>query len=497
MNVIRFLYAANVMHRGEGVVRQDLCFCVFVGSRIYEKLVEVHWAGEDGRWHILPATFQHETGSDGEIWRARAEFQAARDEDASLPGDVSFALHARIAGRDSWDNNGGANHEINADSGLRLAEGISLLHTDFDPRLRPGQDFLPLTIAARPPAPARRMFVRWTTDRWRTSCDTPCFFRRKHWHTAFGSAARNPNRYGTEIWISHLGVAGAFRIDYAIGCETPHGTWWDNNFGLNHVARHPRLKVLTLNLHCNQEDDQNAKLSLIAQALRDLDVDIVCFQEVAEPWNDGAGDWSANTANLIRERTGLPYHVHLDWSHVGFSRYRESCAILSRFPFTRTDSCRVSAGGDPFDIHTRKVVMAQVRASHVGVVNVFCAHLSWWSAGFRDQFERLRRWVDEHRAGDVAATLLCGDFNVPLDSAGYALVTQDGGFVDQYLAGDARPCLDAGSAAPAPLEPGRIDHIFLRRGDRLEAVASRRLFTADVYGRVSDHPGYYVEFEPL
>ena len=43
----------------------------------------------------------------------------------------------------------------------------------------------------------------------------------------------------------------------------------------------------------------------------------------------------------------------------------------------------------------------------------------------------------------------------------------------------------------------RIDYIFMKKGDRLQAVAVRMLFTESDYGRVSDHPGVYAEFEPV
>ena len=44
---------------------------------------------------------------------------------------------------------------------------------------------------------------------------------------------------------------------------------------------------------------------------------------------------------------------------------------------------------------------------------------------------------------------------------------------------------------------GRIDFILMQKNSSLQAVAARELFTnGDHYGRVSDHIGYCVEFEP-
>ena len=500
---IEHLYAANVISRQGDGARQDLSFRLLVENRAYEKEVAVNWSGEDGSWHSAPARWICSLGPRRELWQAAASIVASTEHD-TLPGDIRFAARCRMTGEDFWDNNGGFNHDLNADSGIRLGGAYSLLHVDFNPHLEPGQDYLPITaaVALRPPSPVGRVYVRWSSDHWRTFTDTPCYFRRRHWGHTAASNARNPNRYGNTVWISHLRVGGAFRVEYAIACETAAGTVWDDNFGCNYCARRDRLKVLTLNLHCNQEPEQDAKLWRIAQAIRELEVDVVCLQEVAEPWNDGHGDWAANTARIVQERIGRPYHIHHDWSHLGFDRYREGSAILSRLPFMDTDSGYVSPGQDPRSIGSRRVVLARIDVPHIGPVNVFSCHLSWIDSGFREQFPRLRQWACERQAADSAATLLCGDFNIPAGREGYDIATGDGLFADQFLLAQLRQRAADGSGPPPPEHPrpdpadGRIDYLFAHRDSRLEAVAARELFTDTDYGRVSDHPGYLVEFEP-
>ena len=135
-------------------------------------------------------------------------------------------------------------------------------------------------------------------------------------------------------------------------------------------------------------------------------------------------------------------------------------------------------------------------------MNVFSAHLSWINDGFREQFPRLRQWACEQHNGDTAATFLCGDFNIPAGREGYDLATGDGQFTDQFLLAQLRQRHEAGfgpppgpHARPDPAD-GRIDYLFAHRDNRLEPVAARELFTDTDYGRVSDHTGYLVEFEP-
>ena len=159
--------------------------------------------------------------------------------------------------------------------------------------------------------------------------------------------------------------------------------------------------MLILNLHCYQEDNQDHKLSQIARAINELDVDVVCLQEVAELWNNGLGDWESNSARIINDRLKSPYHLVTDWSHLGFDRYREGVAILSRYPIARQEGRYVSNSRDPYSIHSRKVVMARIRVPHLGLINVFSSHLSWWDDGFPEQFETLRQWAANEHTGDV------------------------------------------------------------------------------------------------
>jgi len=197
----------------------------------------------------------------------------------------------------------------------------------------------------------------------------------------------------------------------------------------------------------------------------------------------------------------VPYHLHTDWSHLGFDRYREGVAILSRHPFAYVDSGYVSDSRDPYDIHSRKIVMAQVRVPYIGLVNVFSAHLSWPSDGFYPQFERLERWADEKHTDEATATLVCGDFNVAAGSEAYRHIVDAGGFEDQYLKIVSPRTFQKvfrerqGDAMRLLAQDGRIDYLWLKRGSRLRAIWAEELFTANRYGRVSDHTGYLVEFE--
>ena len=490
-NPIRLLYAKNIISRCQGIPEQQLSFFAVVENRAFEKEVEIHWAGENGDWKKLRANFDSARGPGYELWSAHTTLQLSGDE-AELPGDIQFSLSYRTRGETFWDEGDNRqNYSLNADAGVRLGHDFAVVNLDTQPRLHTGQSYLPITVAIRQSLRPQDVFVEWTIDRWETSQRTPCFFKRKHWDKAHGSNARNPNRYDCAVWIGQLQINRASRVQYAIGCQTEQGLVWDNNFGQDYIAARKTLKVLTLNLHCYQEENQQEKFSTIAKAINDLDVDLVCLQEVAEPWNGGQGDWNANSARIIRDQLRTPYDLHVDWSHFGFGQYREGCAILSKYEFLQRDACFVSSERGMNSIHSRKIVMGQVHVPDFGAMNIFSAHLSWWANGFQEQFNNLHAWVGQRMGDGVVAALVCGDFNLRRGSEGYGLVTAVHGYADAYLEARSR----WRDHDPGENNDLRIDFAFVRKGGPLIAVGTRELFNGHDYNRVSDHTGYYFEFE--
>lgn len=498
MREIEFLYARNIVARRRGVPQQELSFAWLVRNLAYQKNVEVHWVGEDGVWQMLPATYLAPAGQEYEIWQA--SISVAASEEVSLPGNVVFAVTCTMQGQRYHDDNGGEHYAIDADAGMVARADRQVLNVEYSPRLEPEQKTLRITVLVQRTAAPQRVFVRWSRDNWQTFQETACTFQRTYWDRQHQSNARNPNRYGWEVWKAQIRVDETFQLDYVVGCDTASGQMWDNNDGRNYTCHRGLFKVLTLNLHCYQEENQDAKLNAIVQAIRDLDVDVVCLQEVAENWNNGHGDWNSNAAKVLRDRLGEDYFLHTDWAHIGFDRYREGVAILSKHPFLLRDAGYVSRSHDVYDIHARKAVMVQIEVPYFGRINVFAVHLSWWHDGFAHQFTTLRSWANHKHADGVVATLLCGDFNAAAGGEGYRQVVATREFEDQFLEATAPQLFaqvfrDAASGWPERLaNDGRIDFIFKKTGSRLRVADGRVLFTDEVYGRVSDHFGYYVAF---
>jgi len=499
MDKIQLLYVENVITRKKKTLQQHVFFFIEIENLDYNKRIDVIWAGEDGIWQTLPAVFHSLQSDNKEYWQAQIDIKATVDQ--SLPGNIQFGLRYQVLNNEYWDNKNGRQYHSQADSGIKLVRQV-IQPLAYNPRLLDKQKFVPVNIAVKSSQAINKVTIHWTLDNWQHTKKASCHYRRHYWDKNFLSNARNPNQYGVQIWQAWLRVGSAFRLQYSVCCETDTDVIWANNQGLNYTLARKPFKLMILNLHCYQEDNQDYKFSQIAKAINELDVDVVCLQEVAEFWNNGLGDWNSNAARIINDQLAVPYHIHTDWSHLGFDRYREGVAILSRYPMYHHEARYVSESHDPFSIHSRKVVMAEIDAPNMGPINVFSAHLSWWEDGFAYQFNQLRDWASDRQHPNIAATLLCGDFNVAVGSQGYQWVMANGQYEDQYLMANCSHRQEQNFRINDPYwqqyqsNDYRIDYVFMNKSSLLKATSANILFTDQDYGRVSDHSGYVLTFEP-
>jgi len=499
MQAIQLISVKNIISRTVNGTFQEISFAIRVQNLGHGKTVEIHWCGEDCVWRVLPAEYQCAEAEGAELWAAQVSLPLTMK--SAIPGNIQFAAQMQHNGKMHWDSRFGLNYRSDADSGVIVFEPVDAKVLGYHPVLKPGRVALPIEVAVRQDMVPESIMIHWSTDGWVTPHQTHAYFRHNHWDLSAGSNARNPNRYGWGVWVARLPIKQAYRLEYMVECRTKSGVFLDNRNGRNYATCRGTLRAMTLNLHTYQEVDQLQKFEQIAQAITEKKIDLVCLQEVGEHWNDGEGDWASNAARIINSHLPKAYHLHTDWSHLGFGRFREGVAILSRYPFVYTDSGYVSDSHDPYDIHSRKVVMAQVRVPFFGLLNVFSAHLSWPSDGFFPQFDRLREWATQRNTSEVTATLLGGDFNIAAGSEAYRHIVDSGEYEDQFLKIKSSSVFQKvfrqrkGDTMPLLAEDGRIDYLWLRNGNRLRAIDAEELFTPERYGRVSDHTAYWVEFE--
>lgn len=276
-----------------------------------------------------------------------------------------------------------------------------------------------------------------------------------------------------------------------------------------------KLSLLTLNLHTYQRHPRHCpfetmhhherEVGIIAEAIAGQGIDVICFQEVAEymhdPLTSPYGDSPSNMANRIRQKLsqwGLIYQSHQDWSHIGFHRWREGTAILSRYPMRHNYSRYVSHDCRKDNYMSRNVTVSCIDVPYFGLLHVANVHLSWAHHGFFEEFANLKHLIGSRLHFGVRADLMVGDFNAPAGEHAYNHIVGNGEYVDQFY--ELHPSRFFEPSYSGQIDgwknhpPKRIDYIFKRNHNPLRIESMDLIFNGGFYPAVSDHYGYLARF---
>ena len=255
------------------------------------------------------------------------------------------------------------------------------------------------------------------------------------------------------------------------------------------------------------EENPQQKFEDLLKDILAKQYDVICFQEINQtiespvvPVNDlyhpTPSAEPIHQDHYVRclveklEEEGLSYHWTWAYNHIGYDRYHEGVAILSRTPIQASELL-VSDVNDPTDYHTRRIAIAetQVDGKDIAVASV---HLSWWDKGFQQEWARL-----EERFSQLQKPLiLAGDFNNPAGQEGYqTILASPLSLQDAYEAAQER----SGSYTVPPeidgwkgnSEPLRIDYVFTTKD--LQVKYLHVVFDGQNSPQVSDHYGLKTE----
>ncbi|MBI3515519.1 MAG: endonuclease/exonuclease/phosphatase family protein [Proteobacteria bacterium] len=246
-----------------------------------------------------------------------------------------------------------------------------------------------------------------------------------------------------------------------------------------------RFRVATLNL---EQDHKrwDARRTLIEDGIAALKPDVLALNEVSIPRQTARALGRAATARL-----GADYHV-VQQSRTGSLAAVEAEALLTRFPVIETGN---------LDFRTRDMVALVARLRVGGtLVDVYVTHL-YMSRGAdplrRHQVEQLLAWIDSR--DDVAARIVCGDFNATLDQPSAALMAER--FRPTQTAPTAfTPLADADGTVSHPYWP-RLDRCidYVWTSGPVALIASGVCFDRPSPGDPtlwpSDHTGVWADLE--
>ncbi|WP_409296187.1 endonuclease/exonuclease/phosphatase family protein [Peribacillus sp. SCS-26] len=261
------------------------------------------------------------------------------------------------------------------------------------------------------------------------------------------------------------------------------------------------MKLLTLNCHSWQEEDQLDKIRILAETIAAEDYDVAALQEVSQlasaprltpPLREG--NFLLILLEELKKITGRDYHSVWDFAHIGFEVYEEGAALISKHPIKKKHSFFVSQSQDPAFWKTRKVVGAAIEIDGK-LMNFYSCHLGWWEdeeEPFQEQADRLLA----NLSGD-GTHFLIGDFNnnAGTRDQGYDYLISKG-LRDTYELAENK---DTGITVEGKIagwdkntETLRIDLILASQPIKIKS--STVIFNGTNRPVISDHFGVQIEF---
>ena len=260
------------------------------------------------------------------------------------------------------------------------------------------------------------------------------------------------------------------------------------------------MKILTLNCHSWQEDNQREKIRYIAETIKENDYDIIALQEVSQHRQSRPYKGNLKEENflvlLMQELETLrasKYDAIWDYAHYGYDVYEEGVCLLSKHAFVEKDSFYVSESESVENWKTRKIVKCTINYEGE-LMDFYSCHLGWW----QDDEEPFKAQMDKlyERLSPKRRSFLLGDFNnnAFIRNEGYDYM-KSLGLVDTY---DLAVEKDSGKTVKGKIAGWEANEADLRldlvmTNKETHVKSSRVIFNGKNKHVVSDHYGVEVE----
>lgn len=258
------------------------------------------------------------------------------------------------------------------------------------------------------------------------------------------------------------------------------------------------MKLLTLNCHSWQEEEQVEKIKILAKVIKEEQYDVIALQEVSQLIKNEILYDNIKVDNYVElllkelKKYGINnYNYIWDFAHVGYHVYEEGIAILTRHTIKSYNSFYVSRDTDVSNHKSRKVLKVTICIED-NDHDFYSCHLGWWNdreEPFKEQVDNLFKALSNKRN-----SFLMGDFNndAMIKGEGYDYLMSLG-LIDTYNIAFEK---DIGITVSGEIdgwensqEDKRIDLILCK--NEVNVLSSKVRFNTKDYV-VSDHFGVEV-----
>lgn len=266
------------------------------------------------------------------------------------------------------------------------------------------------------------------------------------------------------------------------------------------------MKILTLNTHSYMEDNFESKYNTLIDCLIKEEFDIIAFQEVNQLEKSRIVNQALNhyyvssnqNINIKIDNFALKVinslsqqNLNYYWSylpmHIGYDKFDEGVALLSKYPIENTNIILLSQNDNYRNYKNRKTLGIKVNG-----VWYYSIHLGWWNDAEDPMQAQINTLINKI---DMSSTVfLMGDFNCPAEKKdeGYDYILNNFPFYDTHKLAKKSygnytivNTIDGWNATKE--EKLRIDLIL--KNNNLPIDESNVIFDGTNYDIVSDHFG--------
>lgn len=256
------------------------------------------------------------------------------------------------------------------------------------------------------------------------------------------------------------------------------------------------MKLLTLNCHSWQEENQMHKIKYLAEVINNKDYDVVALQEVSQLIESEVIEYPIkkdNFAILLKQELDNynkdKYSFYWDFSHIGFDKYEEGLAIFTKHKVIDNESFLITNSSDKNYWKTRKIVKSKISYKDK-ILNFYSCHLGWWN----DLEEPFDYQVDNllKKSEPNEYSFFMGDFNnnAFVRNEGYDYLISKG-LKDLFVLANER---DSGITVKGKIdgwdenkEKLRLDLVL--SNNNIEVKTSKVIFNGKNKDIISDHFG--------
>lgn len=262
------------------------------------------------------------------------------------------------------------------------------------------------------------------------------------------------------------------------------------------------MKLLTINVHAWLEEDQMEKIDTLAKVIAEKQYDVIAMQEVNQLMNNPIIFADIREENYgwvllkkLKEYTDTDYYYHWSNSHIGFGKYNEGVAIITKHKIKKEDEFYCTFAQSVRTMSARRIV--SITIDYEGKeIEFYSCHMNLPDCETEDMTQNIQNILKRSKNDNLK--ILMGDFNT--DAIGnpedYKNIVSQGLF-DTYILAEKKDdgvTVNKGIHGWANNESKkRIDYIFSNK--KIKVKESKVIFNNKNEKIVSDHFGIEVELE--